>query len=411
MTYNHAIEQLRYAADNRARTGQPFFQIVGFKRPHLNWRAPASYLERYPLEQVAVPKQLTLDRSIDPVAYTLFNMYAPLNATAAGASVVTVEGATTTVEGATTADAANAAASVGAAATSGGGGVPDFVTSPYVHGTDTQLKLLRQHYYAAVSWADFAAGKVLDELDALRLTNDTMVVMHSDHGVRCRGEGSHPRPAEFALHSRADFACCCYYPAQLSRICSSPNSRVLAPAHTPRHAPVSQWHLGEYAMWEKRTNWELGTRVPLIMRVPWLPQSVGQRSRALVELVDVYPTICDSMPHSLELDPSRIADMISLLLLLLCHGPNLLLTPPCPTCRGTVLNVPLPQTEAVPLDGYSLRPLLERPTTASVKDVALSTFPRCAHAGMPSYGQRGLPGGDGDNSCLYVEKQEFTWMG
>ena len=21
------------------------------------------------------------------------------------------------------------------------------------------------------------------------------------------------------------------------------------------------WHLGEYAMWEKRTNWELGTRV------------------------------------------------------------------------------------------------------------------------------------------------------
>jgi len=189
--------------------------------------------------------------------------------------------------------------------------VPDFVTSPYVHGTDTQLKLLRQHYYAAVSWADFAAGKVLDELDALQLTNDTMVVMHSDHG----------------------------------------------------------WHLGEYAMWEKRTNWELGTRVPLIMRVPWLPQSVGQRSRALVELVDVYPTICD------------------------------------------MLNVPLPQTEAVPFDGYSLRPILERPKTASVKDVALSTFPRCAHAGMPSYGQRGLPGGHGDNSCLFVEKQEFTWMG
>ena len=53
---------------------------------------------------------------------------------------------------------------------------------------------------AAVSWADFAAGKILDELDSLKLTEDTMVVLHSDHG----------------------------------------------------------WHLGEYAMWEKRTNWELG---------------------------------------------------------------------------------------------------------------------------------------------------------
>ena len=53
------------------------------------------------------------------------------------------------------------------------------------------------------------------------------------------------------------------------------------------------WHLGEYAMWEKRSNWELGTRVPLIMRVPWMPSSVGKRSRALVELVDVYPTVCD----------------------------------------------------------------------------------------------------------------------
>jgi arylsulfatase A-like enzyme len=42
-------------------------------------------------------------------------------------------------------------------------------------------------------------------------------------------------------------------------------------------------------MWEKRSNWELGVRVPLIMRVPWMEgASGGQRSRALVELVDIY---------------------------------------------------------------------------------------------------------------------------
>ena len=45
-------------------------------------------------------------------------------------------------------------------------------------------------------------------------------------------------------------------------------------------------------MWEKRTNWELGVRVPLIMRVPWLRAAAsGARSRALVELVDIYPSM------------------------------------------------------------------------------------------------------------------------
>ena len=71
-------------------------------------------------------------------------------------------------------------------------------------------------------------------------------------------------------------------------------------------------------MWEKRTNWELGTRVsrhdtagiwvaffsrcqrdrcgqvPLIMRVPWIEASVGKRTKALSELVDVYQTVCVS---------------------------------------------------------------------------------------------------------------------
>ena len=56
---------------------------------------------------------------------------------------------------------------------------PDIVTSPYVHGTDYQLRKLRQHYYATVSWADFAAGQVLAELDNLQLTSSTAVILHS----------------------------------------------------------------------------------------------------------------------------------------------------------------------------------------------------------------------------------------
>ena len=47
---------------------------------------------------------------------------------------------------------------------------------------DADIIELRRHYYAAISWADFAAGQVLSELDALGLTNDTLVVAHGDHG-------------------------------------------------------------------------------------------------------------------------------------------------------------------------------------------------------------------------------------
>ena len=65
--------------------------------------------------------------------------------------------------------------------------------------------------------ADAAQGGVLDALDDLNLTASTLVVLHSDHG----------------------------------------------------------WHLGEAAQWEKRTNWELATRVPLIVRVPWFGSGAG----------------------------------------------------------------------------------------------------------------------------------------
>jgi len=272
ITYIDARRKLQFAAENRRQNGQPFFMIVGVRRPHLNWYVPASYAELYPRENVSLPRQRTLDASIDPVAYTLYPMDAPREAD--------------------------------------GGKSSNFVKSPFTSGSDNQLRELRRHYYAAVSWADYVTGQVLEELERQGLADDTLVVMHADHG----------------------------------------------------------WHLGEYAMWEKRSLWELGTRVPFMMRVPWLGERArGRHSKALVEVVDVYRTLCDLM------------------------------------------GVPLPDDD-VPLDGVSLRPLLEDPSLGKVKDVALSVHPRCKHAGMPVYGSRGLPGG-ADNSCLNVERTDFTWMG
>eukprot|EP01043_Picozoa_sp_COSAG02_P060502 COSAG02_NODE_7921_length_2785_cov_1.825763_1_plen_62_part_10 len=47
----------------------------------------------------------------------------------------------------------------------------------------------------------------------------------------------------------------------------------------------SRYQLGELNEWSKKTNTELATRVPLLIRVPWLKASVGVRSQVLVELV------------------------------------------------------------------------------------------------------------------------------
>ncbi len=130
-------------------------------------------------------------------------------------------------------------------------------------------------------------------------------------------------------------------------------------------------------MWEKRSNWELATRVPLIIKVPWLAAAAAAssergakptatHSRALVEIVDIYKTAADLM------------------------------------------GVPLPAGETVPIDGTSLVPLLTEPGRADFKPYALSMHPRCTHPGMPVYGARGH---GQDNSCLDVERTDFTWMG
>ena len=44
-------------------------------------------------------------------------------------------------------------------------------------------------------------------------------------------------------------------------------------------------------MWCKHTNYEQATRIPLIISSPGC--AAGQKSRALIETVDVYPTLCE----------------------------------------------------------------------------------------------------------------------
>jgi len=60
------------------------------------------------------------------------------------------------------------------------------------------------------------------------------------------------------------------------------------------------YQLGQHGLWCKNTLFEQSTRVPFIVRVPGAPAN-GSACHAFVELVDVFPTICDllqlSHPH------------------------------------------------------------------------------------------------------------------
>ncbi len=61
--------------------------------------------------------------------------------------------------------------------------------------------------------------------------------------------------------------------------------------------------LGEYREWGKHTNFELDARVPLLLSYPGMKQP-GKKTNGIVELVDVYPSLCElaglPVPNGLE---------------------------------------------------------------------------------------------------------------
>jgi arylsulfatase A-like enzyme len=99
---------------------------------------------------------------------------------------------------------------------------------------DAKARELIRGYYASTSFVDAQIGKVLAELDRLGLADRTIVVLWGDHG----------------------------------------------------------YHLGDHGLWTKHSNFEEAARAPLILAVPGMKHA-GATTAALVEFVDVYPTLCD----------------------------------------------------------------------------------------------------------------------
>lgn len=88
-------------------------------------------------------------------------------------------------------------------------------------------------YNACVSYIDAQIGELLETLDELELAENTIVVLWGDHG----------------------------------------------------------WNLGDHKMWTKHCNFETALRVPLIVKAPG--KTSGQKSNAIVELIDIFPGLSE----------------------------------------------------------------------------------------------------------------------
>jgi choline-sulfatase len=102
---------------------------------------------------------------------------------------------------------------------------------------------------------------------------------------------------------RAYLACVSYIDAQAGRLLTALKEQGLEQNTIVLFTSDHGWHLGEHGLWHKRSLFEPSARVPFLLHVPGM-KAAGQHSESLIELLDVYPTLCDlcgiSTPAHLE---------------------------------------------------------------------------------------------------------------
>ena len=180
---NVAIDKLAELKSLRAQTGKPFLMGLGFFKPHLPWVATKSDWQAFENVEISPPNQPEPFNSIGFHRSGEFYKYrAPWQKTRPLA-------------------------------------LPDQLSS-------------KRAYMACVRYVDRQIGRVLDALNELELSDDTIVVIWGDHG----------------------------------------------------------WHLGESAIWGKHSPFDRSLNSVLMIRVPGVSKP-GHHCDELVESTDLYPTL------------------------------------------------------------------------------------------------------------------------
>ena len=185
-----AVKRLRAAKGRRVKEGTPFFLVAGFARPHLPFSAPKKYWDLYDPDRLPMPENEELPEGSPKVAHKRggeIRNYFPVP------------------------DKGDPA------------GISDEVKRQLIHG-----------YYASTSFVDAQIGKVVDGLDDLGLSDDTIIVLWGDHG----------------------------------------------------------FHLGDLGIWTKHTNYEQANRIPILISAPGVPRP-GSSTKQLAESVDIFPTLAE----------------------------------------------------------------------------------------------------------------------
>lgn len=178
-----------------SKKGEPFFFAVGIAKPHLPFVAPKKYWDLYKTSEM--PLAPFQEQSTNPIAVAYHNAGEIRAYTDMPADLAKTK-------------------------------QKDF---GYTISPAKQQELIHA-YYAAISYTDALVGDLLNSLDSLGLSKNTIVVLWGDHG----------------------------------------------------------WHLGDHNLWCKHSNFEEATRAPLIISAPGIDPNSTQ---SLTEHVDVFPTLCD----------------------------------------------------------------------------------------------------------------------
>ncbi|MDU0353781.1 sulfatase [Paraglaciecola aquimarina] len=138
--------------------------------------------------------------------------------------------------------------------------------------------------------------------------NGASMGLHASFELRTFADvpNSEPISAELGVKLKhAYLACVSYIDAQVGRLIESLKQQGMLDNTIFVVWSDHGYHLGEMGIWGKASNYEIATRVPLIFSTPdTRHRAAGQHSNALVELVDIYPTLVElaglPMPNALE---------------------------------------------------------------------------------------------------------------